>query len=85
MPGIGALGLAVTAPGLIGFTLCPANRVVDKPDGAINAGLKSPDLNSSLGRLRRREEIRIAAGFCNKTQDRGAIVISSGAERSKQP
>jgi hypothetical protein len=82
MPGIGALGPAVTAPGLIGFTLCPANRVVDKPDGAINAGLKSPDLNSSLGRLRRREEIRIAAGFCNieETQDRGAIVISSGAE-----
>jgi hypothetical protein len=44
--------------------------------------LKSPDLNSSLGRLRRREEIRIAAGFCNleETQDRGAIVISSGVE-----
>jgi hypothetical protein len=82
MPGIGALGPTVTATGLIAYTRCPANQVVDKPDGAINPGLKSPDLNSSLGRLRRREEIRIAAGFCNieKTQDWGAVVISSGAE-----
>jgi hypothetical protein len=82
MPAIGTrLGLAVTGDGLIALARCPANRVVDKPDGAVNPGLKSPDLNSSLGRLRRREEIRIAAGFCNleETQDRGAIVISSGA------
>jgi len=55
---------------------------VDKLDGAINPGLKSPDLNSSLGRLGCWMEIRIVAGFCNieETQDRGAIVISSGAE-----
>ena len=67
MPGIGArLDAAITATGLIAHARCPANRVVDKPDGAINAGLKSPDLNSSLGRLRRREEIRIAAGFATK-------------------
>ena len=66
----------------IAFARRPANRAVDKLDGAISPGLKSPDLNSSLGRLRRREEIRIAAGFCNieETQDRGAIVISSGAK-----
>ena len=71
MPGTGArLGPRQRATGLIAYARCPVNRVVDKPDGAINAGLKSPDLNSSLGRLRRREEIRIAAGFCNKTQDR---------------
>ena len=49
----------------IAFARRPANRAVDKLDGAISPGLKSPDLNSSLGRLRRREEIRIAAEFCN--------------------
>ena len=64
----------------IAFARRPANRAVDKLDGAISPGLKSPDLNSSLRRLSAGKEIRMAAGFCNKTQDRRAIVISSGAK-----
>jgi hypothetical protein len=42
------------APGLIAFAAPArrsANRAADKLDAAINQGLKSPDLNSSLGRL----------------------------------
>jgi hypothetical protein len=42
------------APGFIAFAAPArrsANRAVDKLDAAINQGLKSPDLNSRLGRL----------------------------------
>jgi len=71
---------AVAATGLVAVALCPVNRVVDKLDGAINPGLKSPDLNSRLGRLGAGWKIRMVAGFCNKTLKRAAIVISSGGK-----
>jgi len=70
------------APGLIAFEAPArrsANRAVDKLAAAINQGLKSPDLNSRLGRLGGGE---VAAGFCNiiaeATRNQGAIVTSSG-------
>jgi hypothetical protein len=43
---------------------------VDKLDAAINQGLKSPDSNSSLGRL--------GAAAKKQRRNQGAIVTSSG-------
>jgi hypothetical protein len=57
---------------------------VDKLDAAINQGLKSPDLISSLGGTRRHGEVESPQDFCNiiaeETQNQGAIVISSGVQ-----
>jgi hypothetical protein len=55
-------------PGLVAFAAPArrsANRAVDKLDAAINQGLKSPDLNSSLGRLVAAAKVDRRRIFCH--------------------
>jgi hypothetical protein len=84
------------APGLIAFAPArrSANRAVDKLAPAINQGLKSPDLNSRLGRLgAAAKSPQDFARLAGATQNQGAIATSSGMKarltsrhpRSAQP
>jgi hypothetical protein len=85
--------------GPIAFAALPrrnANRAVDKLDAAINQGLKSPDFNSSLGRLgaaAKSDRRRILQHYRRRTAELGSdrdIVgrearLTSRHPRSTQP
>jgi hypothetical protein len=93
------LAPAIMAPGLIAFAAPArrsADRAVDKLAATINQGLKSPDLNSSLGRLvaaakvdRRRILSQCRRGNAELGSDRDIVGhdarLSSRHPRSTQP